>query len=59
MIMDGKHTNFFSSLFTDSHFRINAGANPLEKETGCQIAPGAFAAAVAEYNNRNGDFDDV
>jgi hypothetical protein len=44
--------------FTNSHFSINAGVEPLEKEVGRQIAPSAFAAAIAEFNKRNGSFDD-
>ena len=61
MIMDSKNTIFCRAFFLrfTLHFRINAGANPLEKEVGRQIAPGAFAAAIAEFNNRNGNFDDV
>jgi hypothetical protein len=59
MIMDGKHTDAFVSLvFTDLHFSINVSANPLKREVSCQMAPGAFAAAIAEFNSHNGSFDD-
>jgi hypothetical protein len=39
-------------------FSINAGTDPLEKEVSCQMAPSAFATAIAEFNKRNGSFDD-
>jgi hypothetical protein len=56
--MDGEHQYFDSSDFTDSHLSINSGADPLQKEVRRQMAPSAFAAAIAEYNDRNGSFDD-
>ncbi|KIM82082.1 hypothetical protein PILCRDRAFT_8323 [Piloderma croceum F 1598] len=39
------------------HGRIYAGADPLQKEVSRQMAPSAFAAAIAEFNERNGNFD--
>jgi hypothetical protein len=49
-----------SCLF-DSHsfaFSIYAGAEPFRKEATRQMAPNAFAAAIAEFNGRNGGFED-
>jgi hypothetical protein len=57
-IMDGAHQCFVSSSFTDSRCSINSGADPLQNEVRRQMAPSAFAAAIAEYNDRNGSFDD-
>jgi hypothetical protein len=37
---------------------ICAGADPLQKEATRTIAQHAFAAALAEFNERNGNFDD-
>jgi hypothetical protein len=37
---------------------MNSGAEPIQKEIRRQMAPSAFAAAIAEYNGRNGTFDD-
>ena len=56
--MDNEHQYFNSSDFTDSHLSINLGADPLQKEVRHQMAPSAFAAAIAEYNDHNGSFDD-
>ena len=47
----------FISTFTDFRCSIYAGADPLQKEVSRQMAPSAFAAAIAEYNERNGTFD--
>ena len=58
MIMDGEHWCFLSSAFTDSHLSINSGADPLQKEVRRQMVPSAFAAAIAEYNDRNCSFND-
>ena len=58
MIMDGEHQCFDSSDFTDSHLSINSGTDPLQKEVHHPMAPSAFAAAIADYNDRNGSFDD-
>jgi hypothetical protein len=37
---------------------MNSGADPLQKEVRRQLAPSAFAAAIAEFQDRNGSFDD-
>jgi hypothetical protein len=58
MIMDSVHQCFVSSSFTDSRCSINSGTDPLQNEVCHQMAPSAFAAAIAEYNDRNGSFDD-
>ena len=58
MIMDGEHWCFLSSAFTDSHLSINSGTDPLQKEVHRQMVLSAFAAAIAEYNDCNGSFDD-
>jgi hypothetical protein len=42
---------------TDSCSSINAGADPLGKEVGHQMAPSAFAAAIAEFKKHNDSFD--
>jgi len=43
--------------FTNFYCSIYAGADPLQKEVSRQMAPSAFAAAIAEFNERNGNFD--
>jgi len=43
--------------FTDFYCSIYAGADPLQKEVSHRMAPSAFAAAIAEFNERNGNFD--
>jgi len=57
MITDGEYY-FQLSLSTDLSCSIYAGAEPLQKEVTHRIAPNAFAAAVAEFNERNESFDD-
>ena len=47
-----------SSTLTHLHFSISAGAEPFQKEVTRQMAPNAFAAAIAEFNNHNGRFED-
>ena len=58
MIMDSEHQCFDSSDFTDSHLSINLGADPLQKDVQHQMALSTFAAAIAEYNDHNGSFND-
>ena len=53
-IMDSEHQCFDSSDFTDSHLSINLGADPLQKDVQHQMAPSAFSATIAEYNDHNG-----
>jgi hypothetical protein len=43
--------------FTNFYCSIYAGADPLQKEVSRQMAPSAFAAAIAEFNECNGNFD--
>ena len=47
-----------SSALTHLHFSISAGAEPFQKEETCQMALNAFTAAIAEFNNCNGRFED-
>ena len=37
---------------------INSGTNPLQTEVCHQMGLSAFVATIAEYNDRNGNFDD-
>ena len=36
---------------------MNSGAEPIQKEVQRQLATSTFAAAIAEFNDRNGSFD--